>query len=384
MGDYNELIIKLNSFLRRNGIAEVEDVEKDIKNILSAVFENVYRIIGSNKKRETIVKSVVLIAEKYYANVLPYTTEILHELDSELPGEEDYPDIYNDQVERYNDFTAIFIRTKEIDKDLLFSISEKLLVLAKRYKNNIIRYISVHNPVYPPMVLHGVNSTIIALIGAINLKYEKDKLIDLGVSALLHDIGMFLLPEELLNKAGKLTDDEYTSVKSHVGLAYKIIGKAELDKDIVDGIVQHHEQFDGKGYPRKMKGNEINEFAVIIGIADSFDAQISKRTYREAKSGYNAMKDMISNANNKFDSRILKAFLSSMSIYPPGTLVQLNDYSIGFVESVNNDASLRPVLRMIIDKEGNKCSSKVLLDLKNYPSLYIAMVLNKEDYKKAR
>ena len=231
-------------------------------------------------------------------------------------------------------------------------------------------------------MLHGINSTLIALIGGINLKYDTVQLEKLAVSALLHDIGMFLLPEELLNKSGKLTDDEFTSIKNHTALAYKLLSKLNFDKDVLDGIVQHHEQFDGRGYPRKLKGSEINQFALIISIADSFDAQISKRTYREAKSSYNAMKEVISNANNKFDSHILKAFLMSLSIYPPGTLVQLNDYSIGLVDSINNDASLRPVLRIIIDKDGNKIKDRVLLDLKNHQSLYIALVLNKDDYKR--
>ena len=106
--------------------------------------------------------------------------------------------------------------------------------------------------------------------------------------------------------------------------------------------------------------------------------------HRDAKSGYSAMKEVIANANNKFDAKILKAFLTSLSIYPPGTLVQLNDYSIGFVEEVNHEASLRPVLRMIINKDAQKCSTKTLLDLKNHPSLYIASVLRKEDYQKKK
>ncbi len=382
MANYNELIIKVNSFLRRNGVAEIIEDLHEIKDILEHSLENIYRLMGSRKKRETLTRSIVTITEKYYANIVPYTNEIIKKLESEMPGEDDYPDIYNEALEKYNDFVSIFIATKEVNPAVLKIIALKLIILADKFKNSIIRYISVHNPDYPVLVLHGINSTLIALIGGINLKYDADQLEKLAVSALLHDIGMFLLPEELLNKSGKLTDEEFTSIKNHTALAYKLLSKLNFDKDVLDGIVQHHEQFDGRGYPRKLKGSEINQFALIISIADSFDAQISKRTYREAKSSYNAMKEVISNANNKFDSHILKAFLMSLSIYPPGTLVQLNDYSIGLVDSINNDASLRPVLRIIIDKDGNKVKDRVLLDLKNHQSLYIALVLNKDDYKR--
>ncbi|HBD94354.1 MAG: hypothetical protein A2015_00340 [Spirochaetes bacterium GWF1_31_7] len=382
MANYNELIIKLNSFLRRNGVAEINEDLHEIKDILEHSLENIYRLLGSRKKRETLTRSIITITEKYYANIVPYTNEIIKKLEGEMPGEDDYPDIYNEALEKYNDFVSVFIATKEVSPHVLKMIALKLIVLADKFKNSIIRYISVHNPDYPVLVLHGINSTLIALIGGINLKYDTVQLEKLAVSALLHDIGMFLLPEELLNKSGKLTDDEFTSIKNHTALAYKLLSKLNFDKDVLDGIVQHHEQFDGRGYPRKLKGSEINQFALIISIADSFDAQISKRTYREAKSSYNAMKEVISNANNKFDSHILKAFLMSLSIYPPGTLVQLNDYSIGLVDSINNDASLRPVLRIIIDKDGNKIKDRVLLDLKNHQSLYIALVLNKDDYKR--
>ena len=382
MANYNELIIKLNSFLRRNGVAEINEDLHEIKDILEHSLENIYRLLGSRKKRETLTRSIITITEKYYANIVPYTNEIIKKLEGEMPGEDDYPDIYNEALEKYNDFVSVFIATKEVSPHVLKMIALKLIVLADKFKNSIIRYISVHNPDYPVLVLHGINSTLIALIGGINLKYDTVQLEKLAVSALLHDIGMFLLPEELLNKPGKLTDDEFISIKNHTALAYKLLSKLNFDKDVLDGIVQHHEQFDGRGYPRKLKGSEINQFALIISIADSFDAQISKRTYREAKSSYNAMKEVISNANNKFDSHILKAFLMSLSIYPPGTLVQLNDYSIGLVDSINNDASLRPVLRIIIDKDGNKIKDRVLLDLKNHQSLYIALVLNKDDYKR--
>ena len=94
------------------------------------------------------------------------------------------------------------------------------------------------------------------------------------------------------------------------------------------------------------------------------------------------MKEVIANANI-IDAKILKAFLTSLSIYPPGTLVQLMIIQLA-CRRVNHEASLRPVLRMIINKDAQKCSTKTLLDLKNHPSLYIASVLRKEDYQKKK
>ena len=133
MANYNELIIKLNSFLRRNGVAEINEDLHEIKDILEHSLENIYRLLGSRKKRETLTRSIITITEKYYANIVPYTNEIIKKLEGEMPGEDDYPDIYNEALEKYNDFVSVFIATKEVSPHVLKMIALKLIVLADKF-----------------------------------------------------------------------------------------------------------------------------------------------------------------------------------------------------------------------------------------------------------
>ena len=123
-------------------------------------------------------------------------------------------------------------------------LSTKLLYLAKQFKNSIVRYINVQNEDYEILVVHGLNSTIIAIIGGLALNYQDTELKELTIAGLLHDIGMFLLPQELLQKNTPLTDEEFLTIKNHTALAYKILSSQNIDKKILDAIVQHHEQMD--------------------------------------------------------------------------------------------------------------------------------------------
>jgi HD-GYP domain-containing protein (c-di-GMP phosphodiesterase class II) len=155
-----------------------------------------------------------------------------------------------------------------------------------------------------------------------------------------------------------------------------------FNQSILDAVLQHQEQFDGNGYPRKLKGDKVGLFAKILAVADTFEAQISPRAYRKSKSGYMAMKSVLAEAKNKFDPDVLRSFLTTLSIYPPGTVLQLNNNSIGSVISVNPNAPLRPVVKIIVDEFGEKIDENVIKDLKEEQDLFIVRVLNKEEYKK--
>ena len=180
---------------------------------------------------------------------------------------------------------------------------------------------------------------ILALIGGMQLKLDDKKIKLLGISCLIHDIGMLKVPKNILNKKEKLTTEEYNTIKAHPVTIYKQLSNAGIfNQDVLDAILQHHEQFDGNGYPRKLKGEKINLYAKIIAIADTFEAQITRKVYRKAKTGYMAMKSVLAEAQNRFDPKVLRAFLTTLSIYPPGTLLQLNNNSIGTVVSINTDA----------------------------------------------
>lgn len=301
---------------------------------------------------------------------------------SNLP---EYVKLYNLSLALYENFLTNFIKADDFDKPRLDMLTDKLVELVNLYKNDIISYMAIEVETYDFFVTHTINSTIIAIIGAKQLNLSEEELKILGIAGLLHDIGMLKIPKDILNKSEKLTEDEYNTIKSHPIIAYKQMNKSELfTQDILDAVLQHQEQYDGNGYPRRLKADKINIYAKILAISDTFEAQISFRTYRKSKTGYLAMKSVLAEAQNKFDPKVLRAFLTTLSIYPPGTLVQLSDNSIGAVSSVNPDAPLRPKVKIIVDEFGDKIIENIIKDLKNDEDLFIVHVLNKEEYKKSK
>ena len=157
----------------------------------------------------------------------------------------------------------------------------------------------------------------------------------------------------------------------------KQLGKIR-EKSALVGL-QHHEYFDGKGYPRSLKGNQIDEYARIAAIADSYEAQISSRSYREKQSFYHAMKNLLSSGVNRFDPVILRVFLSKMSVYPIGSLVELNDSSVGLVIGSVPRKPLRPIIKLIFDSEKNRLSDLIIINLLEETALFVNRVLDEKE-----
>lgn len=227
---------------------------------------------------------------------------------------------------------------------------------------------------------HSVNVTFYSLIIGIALKYNPVKLNDLGLGTLLIDAGMIKLPVYIIHKQSNLTDQEFNQIKTHPLLGYKALkelGRIKENSAIIS--LQHHEQFDGKGYPRGLRGNDIDEFARIAAIADSYEAQISNRSYRAKVYFYHAMRNLLSSGVNKFDPVILRLFLSRMSVYPIGSIVELNNGAIGIIIGSVPEKPLRPIIKVIFDKERHRIETTTIISLLSESSLYIVRALDEAE-----
>jgi putative two-component system response regulator len=142
------------------------------------------------------------------------------------------------------------------------------------------------------------------------LGYEGKKLELLEYTALLHDIGKIGIPNEIINKPSRLTDEEYDIIKTHPGIGGKILEEITEIPDIAIGARYHHERFDGKGYPDKLSGEEIPEIARIIGVADAYDAMTSNRSYRDLLPQQVVRGEIEKGKNTQFDPAIADAMLS--------------------------------------------------------------------------
>ncbi len=229
-------------------------------------------------------------------------------------------------------------------------------------------------------VAHSVNVTFYALLIGIGLKYSNDKLKELGMGTILIDTGMVKMPAYIAYKQSNLSEHEYNLIKTHPLHGYKLLkqlGKLKEKSAMV--TLQHHEQFDGKGYPRGLKGNQIDEYARIAAIADTYEAQISERSYREKTSFYHAMRNLLSSGVNKFDPVILRVFLSQMSVYPIGSLVELNDKSVGLVIGSIPKNPLRPIVKLILDNERKPIQDLIIMNLLEETALYVGKVLDEKE-----
>ncbi|TQV86565.1 HD-GYP domain-containing protein [Aliikangiella coralliicola] len=202
---------------------------------------------------------------------------------------------------------------------------------------------------------HCLRVAIMAIAFGKYLGLSQDELGYIGVGAMLHDVGKMRIPNEILNKPGKLTREEYRIMQKHSEEGYKILQqKPLLSKIAIDIAYSHHERIDGKGYPRKLDSSQISYFTKIVSIIDTYDAITSERVYSAAKAPAVAFKILQENTSAQFDEELTYKFVEWMGIYPVGSLVEMRTGEVGIVTKVYPEQKLKPRVLLVTDEE--KCS----------------------------
>lgn len=211
---------------------------------------------------------------------------------------------------------------------------------------------------------HSVNVAILSIVIGQGLKLSEKELYDLGLAAVLHDIGKVFIDKDVLLKKGKLTEVEFDIIKTHSETGYKHLKNSyEIPIASYIGVLQHHERYDGTGYPMKRKQEDISLFGRIICLADVYDAITSNRPYREAMLPSEAMEYIMANSGTMFDSNIVKVFIERIAAYPIGTSIKLSNGLEALVIDNNKGAPLRPKLKVYLDCDGNELLEPYVLDL---------------------
>lgn len=210
---------------------------------------------------------------------------------------------------------------------------------------------------------HSVNVAVLSTVIGIGLNLKEEDLVNLSQAAILHDLGKLMVPEDILNKPGRLTGDEFEIMKNHPILSYNLIkDRWDISAKTKVGVLFHHENEDGTGYPKALSGNEIMVYAKIIHVADVYDALISRRPYKKPYSFAEAYEYIMANNGVMFAPGAVKAFIKYVPIYPKGIDVTLSDGRKGFVEGNTNNTA-RPVVRLY---DGMKID---LSDLQHYRNI---------------
>ena len=191
---------------------------------------------------------------------------------------------------------------------------------------------------------HSVDVATIAMILAKQQGLPKQDIYEIGVSGLLHDVGKTQIPLEILNKPGRLDDNEFAVMKQHSVFGYHMIkNKGEFSEQICLGVLQHHEKINGSGYPLGCNASQISSYAKILSVADIYDALVTERPYKKAFSQRDAV-EMIMSMTEELDMTALKSFLESMILYPVDTIVELSNGEKAKVVKNNPHYILRPTV----------------------------------------
>ncbi len=191
---------------------------------------------------------------------------------------------------------------------------------------------------------HSVDVATMSMI--IGKKYGLDskQIYEIGIAGLLHDIGKSKIPNEILNKPARLTDDEFAIMKQHSVYGYHILQRKEqLSKDIIYGVLQHHEKLNGRGYPMGVDRNKISLFARILSIADIYDALVTERPYKKGFSPRTAV-EMLMSMTEELDIEAMRSFMSSIILYPVGSNVELSNGEKAKVVENRPECVLRPTV----------------------------------------
>lgn len=189
---------------------------------------------------------------------------------------------------------------------------------------------------------HSVDVATIAMLIAKNSGMQETEIQKIGMSGLLHDMGKSKIPNEILNKAGKLTEEEFAIMKNHSLFGYQILKeKGDIPQEVLMGVLQHHEKLNGKGYPMGVAAEKIYPYAKILAIADIYDALVTERPYKKAFSQQDAI-EMIMAMTDELDITYMRNFLGIVILYPVNSIVTLSNGEKAKVLENNPQYPLRP------------------------------------------
>lgn len=207
-----------------------------------------------------------------------------------------------------------------------------------------------------------VCAMMVALAKQLGLSDEQTR--SAGLAGLMHDLGKAQMPMDVLNKPGKLTDEEFSIIKTHPEEGYRLLNTGQdIDPIVMDVCLHHHEKTDGSGYPKGLKTDEISLFAKMGAVCDVYDAITSNRPYKAGWDPAESLRKMAEWANGHFDSLVFQAFVKSLGIYPIGSLVRLNSGRLGVVMEQTAKSLTTPRVKVFFSTKSNMRIVPLVVDL---------------------
>lgn len=288
--------------------------------------------------------------------------------------------VYEEYMNYIESVFTHYATHKEIDQEELSDTVQELCIFIKEHKRYILRVnatIEVEGRNF--LIIHTMRTTVLCLAIALQLHLNLTKMIELGVTSILHEIGMLRLPPQLYMTSKKLSVREKAQISKHTLLGYTIIKDLNFGLSVQLGVLEHHEKENGTGYPRRLTGDKISSNAKIIAVACTYEAISSPRSYKDEKSTFDALLEMLQNKEHSYDGSVIKALLYTVSLYPIGTFVYLSNRKIAEVIDTNPDNPKTPIVQLLTEKEADGSLKTLQIGDNNINILRILTKQEKED-----
>ncbi len=304
-------------------------------------------------------------------------------LDQDLKEQESLKEVsqfFNGMLDFTEKLFTDFVTKNELSIKLISEKIKETVDKVKNRKNHILRLSEMNSTEKNYIVVHSVKTAILSIAVGIQIKLPPHKLMEVGMAALLHELGMIRLPPQLYMSNKTLNAQEKRALSAHTVLAFKILKSFDFPMPVCLAVLEHHEHLDGTGYPRGLTAERISLPAKIVAVCGSYEALISKRPYRDGKDGHASILDLLKDRGRIYDETILKALVFCLSIYPLGMYVLIANGAKGMVVEPNMENPKAPIVKIFITQSGDRLKDPMLVKTDD-KTLQIARPLTKEEIR---
>lgn len=263
---------------------------------------------------------------------------------------------YNKNVDKTKESLVAIGNGDAVDKDKLYEMTNSI-ISKLNCKSDVFSYLGYLKDTDNHIYSHSMNVSLLCNLFSKWIGMSEQESKDITIAGLLHDIGKTKIDNSLLNKKGKLTNEEFEEIKKHTTYGYEIIAEQDFSEEIKNAVLMHHEKIDGSGYPLGLKEDEISKFPKIVAICDIYDAMTSDRAYREKICPFKVIRNFEQGSYSLLDTKYLLAFLQNIAYTYVGSWVKLTNGKNAEVVFINKNMMSRPIVKSennFIDLSKNK------------------------------
>jgi hypothetical protein len=287
-------------------------------------------------------------------------------------------DVYRRAEQELTAMAAAIQRQDPLELSELSALAKEVADSIARNDQLVVQALA--GPAGSTLITNLINVSILGTKVGSGLGYYGQELHRLTLAGLVHDIGLFAVPQSVVTKSGRLTQEERTLIEQHPELGYQLIRRFGAEWEWLAAVVrQAHERWNGRGYPNRLKGRDIHEMAQIIGAVDVFDALVTPRPYRRRFFPHEAVRELLVAERSAFPREIMKALVEQLSAYPLGTLVRLTTGEVGSVVGINAQFPLRPIVAVEAERAASNGQGKREIDLSASPLVSIIETVESPD-----